>query len=107
MPVTGKTNNNRKDILMSGTSIEIEEEVDILELLTDTKKLVIYNDDVNTFDFVIECLMEVCKHDALQAEQLTVLIHYKGKAIAKEGEMQKLEPMCHALLDRGLSATIE
>lgn len=92
---------------MSGTSVEIEEEIDISELLTDTKKLIIYNDDVNTFDFVIECLMEVCKHDALQAEQLTILIHYKGRAIVKEGELKKLEPMCTALADKGLSAVIE
>lgn len=92
---------------MSGTSVDIEEEVDILELLTDTKKIVIYNDDVNTFDHVIECLIDICKHDTLQAEQLTVLIHYKGKAIVKEGEFEKLEPMCTALADRGLSAVIE
>lgn len=92
---------------MSGTSVEIEEEVDISELLTDTKKLVIYNDDVNTFDFVIDCLMEICKHDSLQAEQLTLFIHYKGKAIVKVGELEKLEPMCTALADRGLSAVIE
>jgi ATP-dependent Clp protease adaptor protein ClpS len=92
---------------MSGTSIEIEEEVDISELLADTKKLVIYNDDVNTFDFVIDCLVEICKHDALQAEQLTLFIHYKGKAIVKEGEFDKLKPMCTALSDRGLSAVIE
>lgn len=92
---------------MSGTSVEIEEDIDILELLTDTKKLVIYNDDVNTFDFVIECLVDICKHDSLQAEQLTLLIHYKGKAIVKEGELEKLEPMCTALADKGLSAVIE
>ncbi len=92
---------------MSGTSIEIEEEVDISELLADTKKLVIYNDDVNTFDFVIDCLIEICKHDSLQAEQLTLFIHYKGKAIVKEGDFDKLKPMCTALADRGLSAVIE
>lgn len=92
---------------MSGTSVEIEEEIDIAELLTDTQKLVIYNDDVNTFDFVIECLMDICKHEAIQAEQLTLLIHYKGKAIVKEGEFKKLEPMCTALTDKGLSAVIE
>ncbi len=92
---------------MSAPTIEIEEEVDISELLTDTKKLVIYNDDVNTFDFVIACLMAICKHDSLQAEQLTVFIHYKGRAIVKEGDLEKLEPMCTALADKGLSAVIE
>ncbi len=92
---------------MSGTSIETFEDVDLLELLTETRKLVLYNDDVNTFDFVIDCLMEICKHDELQAEQLAVLVHYKGKAIVKEGEAEKLAPMCTALTDRGLSAVIE
>jgi len=92
---------------MSGLSPEVLEEIGIEELLTDTRKLIIYNDDVNTFDYVIECLMEICRHDAIQAEQLTLLIHYKGKAIVKEGEEMKLVPMCQALTDRGLSATIE
>ncbi len=92
---------------MSGTSIETFEEVDLLELLTETRKIVLYNDDVNTFDFVIDCLIDICKHDELQAEQLTLLVHYKGKAIVKEGEVEKLQPICTALADKGLSAVIE
>lgn len=92
---------------MGGTSIETFEEVDLLELLTETRKIVLYNDDVNTFDFVIDCLIDICKHDELQAEQLTLLVHYKGKAIVKEGEVEKLQPICTALADRGLSAVIE
>lgn len=69
--------------------------------------LVIYNDDVNTFDFVIESLINVCKHERVQAEQCTYIIHYSGKCSVKDGDLKRLQPMCEALLDRGLSATIE
>ncbi|MBK8876361.1 MAG: ATP-dependent Clp protease adaptor ClpS [Bacteroidetes bacterium] len=69
--------------------------------------LVIYNDDVNTFDFVIESLIKVCKHERVQAEQCTYIIHYSGKCSVKDGDFKRLRPMCEALLDRGLSATIE
>ncbi|MBK7388294.1 MAG: ATP-dependent Clp protease adaptor ClpS [Bacteroidetes bacterium] len=69
--------------------------------------LVIYNDDVNTFDFVIESLINVCKHERVQAEQCTYIIHYSGKCSVKDGDFKRLRPMCEALLDRGLSATIE
>ena len=82
--------------------------VDLLEEeLEDGNHLVVFNDDFNTFDFVIECLMEICKHDQIQAEQCTFLIHYKGKCSVKDGSYSKLRPMCEALLDRGLSATID
>lgn len=80
-------------------------EVDVLEGLD--SQLILFNDDVNTFDYVIESLIEVCKHDAVQAEQCTVIVHFKGKCSVKEGEYDKLEPMCTALLDRGLSAEIQ
>jgi ATP-dependent Clp protease adaptor protein ClpS len=92
---------------MSGTSIETVEEIDLVELLADTRKLVVYNDDVNTFDHVIESLITICKHDEIQAEQLATLIHYKGRAIVKEGDTEKIAPMCTALTDRGISAVIE
>lgn len=72
-----------------------------------TKALLLYNDDVNTFDFVTESLIKVCNHDALQAEQCTYLIHYTGKCVVKNGPFNKLKPLCEALLDRGLSAKIE
>jgi ATP-dependent Clp protease adaptor protein ClpS len=72
-----------------------------------SNSLIIYNDDVNTFDFVIDSLIEVCRHDRLQAEQCTFIIHYSGKCAVKDGDFKKLRPMCEALLDRGLSAAIE
>jgi len=75
--------------------------------LSEGHQLVLYNDDVNTFDFVIDSLVEVCRHDSLQAEQCAFIVHFKGKCSVKNGEFDKLEPMCVALLDRGLSATVE
>ena len=71
------------------------------------RDLILYNDDVNTFDYVIECLVEVCKHDLLQAEQCTYIVHYTGKCTVKSGSYNKLNPMREALCERGLSAVIE
>ncbi|MBI1221633.1 MAG: ATP-dependent Clp protease adaptor ClpS [Bacteroidetes bacterium] len=90
-----------------GGQVEYEEDLLLDELLTDTRKLVLYNDDVNTFDHVIDCLMDICKHEMHQAEQCAMLVHYKGKAIVKEGEEDPLRIMCEGLLDKGLSAVIE
>lgn len=84
-----------------------EDLIDTVEKLVDQKKLVVYNDDVNTFDWVIQSLVEVCNHNPLQAEQCSMLIHYKGKAAVKEGELDELKPMKDGLSDRGLSVTIE
>lgn len=68
--------------------------------------LVLHNDDVNTFDFVIESLIEICDHTVEQAEQCTWLVHFKGKCEVKSGSYKFLEPMCLELLHRGLSAEI-
>ena len=70
-------------------------------------QLVLYNDDHNTFDHVINCLVEYCKHDVYQAEQCAWIVHTKGKCAVKSGEYALLEPLCTALLDKGLSAQIE
>lgn len=70
-------------------------------------KLILYNDDVNTFDWVIDCLVEICQHSAEQAEQCALIVHYKGKCQVKSGTWDVLEPRCSSLLDRGLSAKIE
>lgn len=69
--------------------------------------LIVYNDDVNSFDWVIQCFMEILKHSHEQAEQLSIIIHFKGKATVKTGPKDELRPLCEALLDRGLSAVIE
>lgn len=86
---------------------ETEELIGVLEQTEEQKDLIIYNDDVNTFDYVIDALVKVCRHEMLQAEQCTYLIHHMGKCAVKRGDYNKLEPMCTALLDRGLSAVIE
>lgn len=72
-----------------------------------TKALVLYNDDFNTFDWVIECLVKVCKHDAVQAEQCAHLVHFKGKCVVKNGTYKKLKPMYESLLEKGLTVKIE
>ncbi len=88
----------------------IEEEVVLVkeaQTINETAQLIIYNDDHNTFDWVIESLMEVCNHTFEQSEQLSLIIHFKGKATAKTGAFKQLKPMKDALVDRGLSAVIE
>ena len=78
------------------------------ETLTErAREIILHNDDVNTFDHVIESLMEVCGHDPIQAEQCAWIVHYKGKCSVKRGTFDQLEPRCTALQDRGLSADIE
>src|ERR1041384_4123254 len=84
-----------------------QQEVEVLELVDEGVKVVLYNDDVNTFDWVIECLVEICEHESLQAEQCAMLVHFKGKAIVKTGSDEKMAGICQALCDRGLSALIE
>jgi ATP-dependent Clp protease adaptor protein ClpS len=69
--------------------------------------LVVWNDDVNTFDWVIETLVEVCGHSHEQAEQCALIIHSKGKYGVKEGDYQNLKPMCEAICERLINATIE
>ncbi len=76
-------------------------------LAAEGNKLVLFNDDVHSFDFVIEALVEVCSHELLQAEQCTLIVHYKGKCSVKNGTWDELEPLCTALLDRGLTAEIQ
>lgn len=76
-------------------------------LRTKIHDLVVHNDDFNTFDFVIQTLIEVCAHKPEQAEQCTMIIHYKGKCVVRSGELDLLEPMYLEILRRGITATIE
>ncbi len=69
--------------------------------------LIVYNDDINTFDFVIDSLVKICDHNTIQAEQCAYLIHFTGKCSVKNGTFKKLKSLCEALLERGLSAKIE
>lgn len=88
------------------TKEKIAEEVSVLENVSLNNEIVMYNDDVNTFDHVIETLIRVCKHEAIQAEQCALIVHYKGKCTVKTGSMDELTPSCLQLLDAGLSAEI-
>jgi ATP-dependent Clp protease adaptor protein ClpS len=88
------------------TEIQYQEDVLLLEEVTDLRNLVVYNDDVNTFDHVIQTLIEVCKHAPEQAEQCTFIIHYKGKCTVKIGTYEELNAMCTAIHDRGISADV-
>ncbi len=69
--------------------------------------LIVYNDDINTFDHVINTLIKVCKHTAEQAEQCTLLVHYKGKCAVKKGSYLELIPLRQGMVDAGISAEIE
>jgi ATP-dependent Clp protease adaptor protein ClpS len=85
-----------------------EELVDILEDQDseDPKNLIVFNDDYNTFDHVIQTLVKVCKHTYQQAEQCTWLIHYRGKCTVKTGSFRKLRPMRDGICDAGIEARI-
>ncbi len=95
---------NKKD---KTPKVNIDIDVLIKDIETEKKDLIVYNDDFNTFDFVIESLIKICKHSVTQAEQCTWLIHYKGKCQVKHGLYKKLEPMCRALLEKGITAEIK
>lgn len=85
------------------------EEVELLleELIdTDECELVVFNDDINTFEHVAKVLIRVCQHTPEQAEQCTLIIHYKGKCTVKKGSKTKLKPMCQAILDEGIQAAV-
>ena len=85
-----------------------EEEVEVLEdvVTSDVRDLVVFNDEVNTFDHVIDTLIKICKHTLEQAEQCTLLIHYKGKCTVKIGSFDELAPMRNAICARGISAEV-
>ncbi|RUA11767.1 MAG: ATP-dependent Clp protease adaptor ClpS [Flavobacteriia bacterium] len=82
------------------------EEVDILEQEVNQHEIVLFNDDVHSFEYVINSLIDVCDHTLEQAEQCTYLVHFKGKCAVKTGEFDELKPRCSKLLDLGLSAEI-
>ena len=85
---------------------EYEEDVALMEKEDEIYKIVLWNDDVNTFDDVIEALVEICEHTLEQAEQCTMLVHYKGKCTVKTGSLEKLQPMHQKLLSRSLTSEI-
>jgi ATP-dependent Clp protease adaptor protein ClpS len=84
-----------------------KELLDLLEEKVTTHSIILYNDDFNTFDHVISCLIKICNHELIQAEQCAWIVHTNGKCIVKTGEYKQLEPLCTLLLEKGLSAIIE
>ncbi|MGG9972738.1 ATP-dependent Clp protease adaptor ClpS [Ferruginibacter sp. SUN002] len=93
--------------MITNNNIKFKEETDTATLLDEYCTLIIWNDEVNTFDWVIETLVDICNHSPEQAEQCAMIIHHKGKYAVKEGSYDTLKPMCDAILDRGIGATIE
>ena len=85
---------------------KLQEELLVDELVEKQNEIVLYNDDVNTFDHVIETLIAVCDHTPAQAEQCSLIVHFKGKCTVKTGSFDDLKPRCTRLLDAGLSAEI-
>lgn len=77
------------------------------ELQSEVKTLVLFNDDFNTFDFVVETLIDVCGHDPDQAEQCTMIVHYKGKCTVKSGPMYELKPIYLEMTNRTLTVEIK
>ncbi len=88
------------------TKEQISEELLLEEETVKQNEIVLFNDDVNTFDHVIQTLISDCDHTPEQAEQCSLIVHYKGKCTVKTGEYKDLEPRCTSLLSAGLSAEI-
>jgi ATP-dependent Clp protease adaptor protein ClpS len=88
------------------TDVEVLEEVDIDTEKVKLYSLVVFNDEINTFDYVIDTLVEVCGHSHEQAEQCTLIIHFKGKCGVKNGDFDELKPFRTAITDRGIAAEI-
>lgn len=88
------------------TQIDIDTDVLVAEEAALIHSLIVWNDEVNTFDWVIESLVDICNHTPESAEQCALIVHFSGKYAVKKGDFDTLKPMCEALLDRGISATI-
>ena len=97
----------KSEVYRNSTQWQTQENSD-LDVLTDKHhNLIVWNDEVNTFDWVIESLVEICDHSPEQAEQCALFIHYKGKYGVKKGSFDFLRPKAEALIDRGIQATID
>ena len=89
-----------------GTKEKVSEEILIDSDSSHENEIILYNDDVNTFDHVIDTLMKVCDHTLEQAKQCSIIVHYKGKCSVRTGSYSDLKPRCTKLLEAGLSAEI-
>jgi ATP-dependent Clp protease adaptor protein ClpS len=84
-----------------------QDEVDVLDVTDRSCSLIVWNDEVNTFEWVIDALVEICNQTQEQAEQCAMIIHSHGKYAVKHGGYEELKPMCDAITERGIGATIE
>jgi ATP-dependent Clp protease adaptor protein ClpS len=91
----------------NGTKVHVQEDVDTDVLSDQYHNLIVWNDNVNTFDWVIESLVDICNHSPEQAEQCALFIHHKGKYGVKKGSFDFLRPKAEQLIDRGIQATID
>jgi ATP-dependent Clp protease adaptor protein ClpS len=91
----------------SGIQWQTQEDAELDVLVEKVHHLIVWNDDVNTFDHVINSLVEICDHFPEQAEQCALIIHHKGKCGVKKGSFDFLRPQAEALIDRGIQATID
>ena len=91
-----------------GTSTQEKQQVDVMEVVetTDVRDLIVFNDEVNTFEHVISTLIRVCRHSPEQAEQCTWIIHHRGKCTVKSGQLEELQPMKEAICEVGIDAKI-
>jgi len=85
---------------------KIEEYIEVFDKKDIEHEILLFNDDVNTFDYVIEMLVQVCEHSYQQAEQCSIIVHNSGKCVVKTGSYKDLKPRCSKLIDSGLSAEI-
>ena len=93
--------------IRNDTSTKQWEEIDVLTSVEEPCNLIVWNDEVNTFEWVIDSLMEICGHSHEQAEQCAYIIHFQGKYAVKNGSYDELKPKCDAITDRGIGATVE
>ena len=91
----------------TNTQTDLAEDTDVMTSLDEPCQLIVWNDEVNTFEWVIETLVEVCGHSAEQAEQCAYIIHFRGKYAVKSGSYDDLKPTCDAITERGINATVE
>jgi ATP-dependent Clp protease adaptor protein ClpS len=94
-------------MMFPGTNTKYSESTDLLTSVEDPCSLIVWNDEVNTFEWVIETLIKICGHSQEQAEQCAIIIDAKGKYAVKEDSYEILKPQCDAITDRGINATIE
>jgi ATP-dependent Clp protease adaptor protein ClpS len=93
--------------MSSNPNTKFNEQIDLLTAVEDYCTLIVWNDEVNTFEWVIEALIKICGHSQEQAEQCAIIIDAKGKYAVKEGSYDILKPQCDAITERGINATIE